>query len=228
MKADGALPTVEQILERHVEAVGGRAAIEGLSSRVMRGTYSVPGRNFSAPVTSYAKAPNKIALVVSAEGRTMAQGFDGAVGWDKDLGGKGLNEISGPQLAEMRRQADFYHTLHLREAYPKMTLLGTAKLDGGEAYVVEAVPAEGRRARLYFDARSYLLVRRDLIADPPHQPEPVAETFLEDFRRVDGLLVPFRRRTIYPLAEPEAGLVVLAFDEVEHNVPLDDSKFRKP
>ncbi|HEX8721427.1 MAG TPA: CocE/NonD family hydrolase [Pyrinomonadaceae bacterium] len=227
-KADAAPPTVEQILERHVEAVGGRAAVERLSSRVMKGTYSVPGRNFSAPFTSYAKAPDKLALVVSGEGRTMAQGFDGAVGWDKDLGGKGSNEISGPQLAEMRRQADFYHTLHLREAYPKMTLVGTARLDGGEAYVVEAVPAEGRRARLYFDARSYLLVRRDLLAEPPHQPEPVAETFLEDFRRVDGVLVPFRRRTVYPLAEPEAALIVLTSDEVKHNVAIDDSNFRKP
>ncbi|MFL6336598.1 MAG: CocE/NonD family hydrolase [Pyrinomonadaceae bacterium] len=221
------LPTVEQILERYVAAVGGRAAIERLTSRVLKGTYTVPGRNFSAPVTIYAKAPDKLAIVVADPEHTMMQGFDGKVGWEEEFGNPGLRELSGVPLAELRRQADFYHALHLRESYPKMTLMGTAKVGDREAYVIEAVPAEGRTARLYFDAQTHLLVRRDLLADPP-QEQPIAEALLEDFREVDGVRIPFTRRTFYPLAGEERRVVVITLDDLKHNIPIDDSRFKKP
>ncbi|MBI3669326.1 MAG: hypothetical protein HY237_06065 [Acidobacteria bacterium] len=41
-KAVPALPTVDQILDKYVQALGGKTAIEKLSSRVSKGTFEIP------------------------------------------------------------------------------------------------------------------------------------------------------------------------------------------
>ncbi|HEX7957747.1 MAG TPA: hypothetical protein VF508_12425, partial [Pyrinomonadaceae bacterium] len=74
---------------------------------------------------------------------------------------------------------------------------------GAEAFVVEATPAGGAPVRLYFDARTGLLVRRD-------------RTYFEDFREVDGVRLPFRIRDDF---------AVITLEEVRHGQPLEDARF---
>jgi putative CocE/NonD family hydrolase len=216
--------SVEQVLERHVEAVGGRAAYERLTTRVMKGTYSIPSKNYKRPLEVYAKAPDKYAVFIEGQDHMIGYGYDGKTGWDQDFFGRGLRELSGAALAELRRGADFYRQLHLREQFRAMELKGRVSVEGREAYAVEAVPEEGRRVLLYFDARTFLLVRRDVEADQPSD-EPLSVTRYEDFREVDGVKIPFRIRNFMTGAGVEN---VFAFEEARHNVPVPDAKFAKP
>src|SRR5438552_14577246 len=58
-KSTAALPTIEQILEKYAQAIGGEAAIQALTSRVMKGTITVPSINARGTMEVYAKAANK-------------------------------------------------------------------------------------------------------------------------------------------------------------------------
>ena len=91
----------------------------------------------------------------------------------------------------------------LRTLFRSLTLKGREEVGGAEALLVEATTAGGATVRLYFDARTGLLVRRD-------------QTYYEDFREVDGLRLPFRVRD---------DLSVITFSEVKHNLTLDDARF---
>ena len=74
----------------------------------------------------------------------------------------------------------------------------------------------------YFDADSGLLVRVDIERENPQGKVPV-EVYLDDYREVDGVKLPFSLRQVTP-----AFSVNLTAEEIKHGVSVDDAKFKKP
>ena len=50
-------PTLEQILDKYVEALGGRAALAKVNSRASKGTFTSINLKTKGPIEIYAKAP---------------------------------------------------------------------------------------------------------------------------------------------------------------------------
>ncbi|HMH42797.1 MAG TPA: serine hydrolase, partial [Pyrinomonadaceae bacterium] len=75
----------DEVLASYVTALGGRAALEKITSRVSKGNFEVSGIAMSGPVEMYAKAPNLMLLVLQMPGQeTFKNGFDGKVGWEQN------------------------------------------------------------------------------------------------------------------------------------------------
>jgi zinc protease len=216
------LPTVDQIVDKYVEASGGRAAFEKLTSQVSKGTFELDQMAGEATQEIYAKAPNKVLFVTDSPSFGVVQrGYNGTAGW-QDTPQTGLADITGDELAALKREADFYREIHLKDVYPKMTVKGKDSIDGHDAYVVEAVPTEGAAMTLSFDAASGLLERAQTVADSAMGKTDV-ETTLGDYRDVDGVKLPFLiRSSLGQFA------FTIKLTEIKHNVPIDDAKFNKP
>ena len=217
-----ATPSVEEIIARYERAVGGRAAWQKLKSRVSLGTIEVPSAKLSGTVVIHEKAPSKILTIIIVSGSVFRQGFDGSVGWAEDPQ-DGLREQSGAELAEAKRQSDFYSPLDLREHYAKLTFAGAEKVGDQDTLELEAaLPEGGPPDKLYFDAKTGLPVR---LLGQHHSPDGVAQ-FQEDFgdyREVDGVTLPFM---IAQAGGPSSFVVKIS--EVRHNVELEDGEFAKP
>ncbi len=216
-------PTVDQVLDKYVQAVGGKSAFEKLTTRVMKGKVEVPGIGESGKVEIYKKAPNKglTLLTIPGNGPTP-RAFNGKTGWMIDDPDEGVKDAPPSDLAGMQREFDFYREIRLKALYPQMNLKGKEKVGGSEAYVIEAKAGDGAVEKMYFDVQSGLLVRNDT----PYVTEDgtsIVENIFEDYREVDGVKVPFVWRQISPDFE-----YVFRFDQVQHNVPVDDAKFEKP
>ena len=216
-KQDAPLPGVDEILDRYVLAVGGRQAIERVTSRVLKGS-RVGADGVLVPEEVYAKAPNKLLTVTSYPNQVFRIGFDGAHGWaGSNQGGRDLGE---EMLAQLRREAEFYKETRLKEMYSKMTVLGRATVGERAAYVVEATPVDGgSHEKLFFDVQTGLLVRKYSLAKTALGQFP-AQTDYEDYREVDGVKLPFTIRWAIP--GRTWGRKVT---EVKQNVPLDDAQF---
>lgn len=214
--------TVDRVLDRYIQACGGREALERVTSRVSRGTVEIPAAGVRGTFESYAQAPNRVLVVVELPGfGAIHEGFDGAVAWAKDPI-TGLREKSGRELAATRLDADFYKPLRLKELYPKIAVKGKGTVSGTEVYVLEATPAEGSAERWYFDASTGLLVRLDVEREGTQGKIPV-EIYFEDYREVDGLRIPFTIRQVTP-----AFSLIFKTEEVKHNVAIESGKFAKP
>lgn len=216
-----ALPAADQILNRYVEATGGRAAWQKLTSRVSSGTIDAASMNLSGTIEIHEKAPDRVLAVITIAGASFRQGFDGTVGWTDDPQ-NGLREQSGAELAEARRDADFYHPLDMRRLYTKLAVTGAEKIGERTAYVVEAaLPEGGTPDRIYFDAQTGLPVR---VVSQHHVPEGVMDYRVdyEDYREVDGVKLPF---VIHQTSGDST--LTIKIGEVRHNVALDDSQFAK-
>lgn len=209
------LPTVEQILDKYVQAIGGKAAVQAQTSRVMKGTLTVADIDAKGTIEIYAKAPNKelteIAAAALGNSRT---GFNGTLGWGEENGE--VKEL--PNYP--KRQADFYLPLKLREFFPRLDLKGKEKIGEREAYLLEA-PRSGNPKRWYFDTTTGLLLRTEAKnADG----QLLNREDYEDYRVVNGMKVPFTVRRV----EEEGIEIVIQYSEIKHNVPIDDAKFEKP
>lgn len=219
--APPALPTVEQVLDRYVQAIGGQAAVSRVNSRLARGSVELPAMGANGAVEVYTKAPNKILTIVNLPSVGVVQnGFNGAVGWEQNPRA-GIREVSGAELAALKLDAEFYAGIKLRELYPGMTLK-RARVGERDTYMIEATPMSGGAKKLYFDTQSGLLVRVDAERENP-QGKFVTETYMDDYKEVDGVKLPFTVRQVLP------GLtLIFRFNEIKNNVPIDDSKFNKP
>jgi hypothetical protein len=216
-----ATPTADQLLDRYVEAIGGRAAWKKLNSRITTGTIDIPQMNLSGTIEIREKAPNHLLATIVIAGASFRQGFDGTIGWTDDPQ-NGLHEESGAELEDTRRDADFYHPLDLHSLYSKFTLTGSEKIGDHEAYVVEATRPGADPDKLYFDTKTGLVLR---LSTRHHTADGVTsfQEDLEDYREVDGVRLPF---TVHQRTSDSS--FTIKFTEVHQNVELDDAQFSKP
>jgi zinc protease len=217
-----ATPTADQVLEHYVKAIGGRAAWSKLKSRVSKGTIEIPSmNNLRGSVEIHEKAPNSMLAVITLGGAVFEQGFDGTTAWSDDPQ-NGLRVLSGAELDDARREADFYHPLDLKKLYAQLTVTGTEKVGDHDAYVVEASTGAGDPDKMYFDTESWLLVRAVNHRNTADGVK-VFQAEVGDYKDVDGVKLPF---TVQQSSAESA--FTIHFTEIQHNLPLADGQFAKP
>lgn len=204
------LPNLDRLLERYIQTLGGRTAIEKLTSRVCSGKF-VDDLSWTDPpvqanpLEALAKIPDKWVMTLKISKGTEQNGFDGRIGWkvnpdrierDSRMSRSWLGYLLNPQ-----------GPLYIREYFPGMTLESREMFGGRSVYVVKNKTPN----TLYFDTETGLL---NWIGSAWE---------LQDYREVDGVKFPFRVAT-----SRKGGESYFAFDKIEHNVPLDDRHFAIP
>jgi hypothetical protein len=181
----------------------------------------VPSMNLSGTVELYEKAPDRMLAVITIAGASFRQAYDGTTGWTDDPQ-DGFREQSGQELAEARRDADFYHPLDLRRLYTSLKVSGKEKIRDRDAYLVEGTrPEGGKPDRMYFDAKTGLLAR---MISERHEADGVTDyqDDFEDYRDVDGIKLPYRVRQANSGTE-----TIIKIEEMRHNVEVEESRFSK-
>lgn len=215
-------PTPEEILEKSIEATGGRAVRQKITSSVMKGEMEMGAQGLRGSIEVYSKAPNKRLTVTRVEGLgEIRQCFNGKEGWRKDQNGA-VTDITGPQLALLEREATMHAELQWKQIYEKVELAGKGKVENREVWVLKITPKAGLPMVRYYDADSFLLLRSDITISTGGR-ETALKTFLSDYRDVDGIRLPFQITQQVPM-----GTIGTRITEVNFNVPVDDALFVKP
>jgi photosynthetic reaction center cytochrome c subunit len=227
------LPSVDQVLAKYVEALGGEQAIRKIMSRVITGTEELPtgpGGTVPMPATIERdlKAPNLVLEVHRTPGFTISNGFDGKAAWAQDPRGR-VTEALKIDQSRARRDADFYEPLNLKQEYAKLEVQGIERVNGHDTYVVVGTPQGDLPERLYFDILTGLLLRKEsvLLTAVGNSPFQVNYT---DYRDTgSGAKFPYLI-TIYPAgARTElATTSTIRVLKVQDNLPIDTAKFAKP
>jgi serine/threonine protein kinase len=221
-KTTTAATSVDEVLNKYIEAIGGEDAVRAVTSRVVKATFEIPDTGVGGTSEIYAKAPNKYFTIINGpSGLSSRVGFNGSQAWSKEATGE-LREIEGGELEGTKRDADFYKELDFKELYTNLSIRGKEKVKGRDSVVIEATLPEGGSDLLYFDAETGLLVRTDVTRETP-QGTLTNETYFEDYREVDGIRIPFTVRLSSSILN-----IVIRVREVRHNVQIKDSIFDPP
>lgn len=216
------LPTVDQILDKYMQAIGGKAALEKLKTRMMKGSQIVADGT-AITLETYQASPDKVVSILTPPKQgIMMSGYNGKVAWVKNQ--RGIRELSGEQLALMKRSADFYGDLKLKELFPGLAVVGREKVGDRDTYVLASRAAPNRIEKLYFDTQTGLLLRvltitETLLAQIPEQID------FEEYKDVDGVKLPFTIRQSY--VDLRDGWT-RKYTEIKHNVAIDEAKFNPP
>jgi zinc protease len=153
--------TAEDVYKKYLAAMGGENAINSIQDIKITGTSEIQG--MSLTITETKKAPNKwkqsIELAHGDQKMTLQkQVFDGSKGYQEGRGQK--KDLTGDDLEEVVQDADMATDLHPEKYGIKRTLTGMEDVNGSKAYVVAVVNGKGKRSTEYYDATTYLLVRK--------------------------------------------------------------------
>ncbi|MDQ1592688.1 MAG: photosynthetic reaction center cytochrome c subunit [Pyrinomonadaceae bacterium] len=217
-----ARPTPEQILQRYVEAVGGRAAVAKIQTLVMKGTREA-SQNRNWPVEVTLKGADKFHLVASVPQQgTIMQALNGAQGWISNQ--RGGREVNADELTAFRSTALLYAPVKIREPFPALDFNGRTKIGERDAWVLRATSADGVVTRYAFDAETGLLLRQTTLTPTVLVPVPQQIDY-EDYRDVGGVKLPFTIR----ISEIDTFFSsTRKFTEIKPNVPVDDVQFLMP
>ena len=216
---DNSGPSPDQLFDKSIQAAGGAAAIDKISSRVMKGTIDFGGHTL--PIDIYAKDPDmRISYTHMSDGDNVTA-FNGREGW---LGtpGRPLREMHGSDLDGASIDADLHLATHLKQMFTEAHSRGTEKVGDHETYVVAGTREGKPPIMLYFDQQSGLLLRLVRYGETALGRMPTQIDYA-DYREKDGVKVPYR----WTLARP-SGRFTIQLSELQQNVPVDDSKFLKP
>lgn len=224
--------TADEVIEKHLGAMGGRSALAKLESRIATGSIAIStqGADLGGPLEIYLKAPNKarsyIKLDLSQYGgpeMTIDQRCDGKTAFVTNSV-QGDREITGNQLQNMLNASFPTPLLKYKEAGAKIELTGKDKVGSRAVYVLQYTPKTGSASRQFFDAETYLLLRVVMRVDLAELGGEVEQTTdLSDYRDVDGVKMPFSAAVANPVQT-----VTITLTKVEHNKPIDEAMFSRP
>ena len=214
---------VAQILDNYEKAVGGKEALDRLKTFRMKGTFELSVLREPGKVEIWGKDPDKtLAVIEFPRFGVLKKGFDGETRWVQTPVGT-FSDSSPQEIAEMEKDSEVYSAARIRKMFKSMKLESRARLSGRDMYVVEGKPEKGPSEKLFFDVENGLLVRWDMARRNPQRGTVFVKVHLDDYRDVDGVKVPFNVRFSF-----ESFSFTVKTDELQHNIPLDDSFFKKP
>jgi len=222
------VPSVDQVVNKYLEAIGGAQKAASLTSFVAKGK-SVGYRGFGGGgvVAVSARAPDKRATHISfpeyPDRGVSVRTYDGRTGWiATPLAVVPKYELGGSERDGARLDAQLSFPAQIRQALADLRVGPPTTIDGKDVTVLQGNGPNGTLATLYFDDASGLLVRLIRHGRSPIGRVPTQVDY-SDYRDVDGLKFPFR----WTFAWLD-GRDNLEFSDVKLNVPIDAATFGEP
>ena len=206
--------SVDEIVERYLEATGGREAHEAVTSFIRKGKGSLLSAGLEIEIEVYHEGGNfKQTIRVPGMGE-MNEGITGGVAWQSNpMEGDKILEGDGASL--MREAATINPLLDWNKTYASAEVAG----EENGATIVAFKSADGRETRLHFDNASGLQTKRERI-----NPEGDLNVLnYSDYRSVDGIKVPHQVRQ-----ETGSATLELTLDSVQFNVKIPEGALDLP
>ncbi|MGH9772174.1 MAG: hypothetical protein ACRD4Q_10825, partial [Candidatus Acidiferrales bacterium] len=204
-KAPVALPSVDEVFEKYMQALGGAAAIQKASTLVEKGTVQMkipnpPGVQGPPAIGNPAaeidrKSPDKALVAIQLPSGPFVVGYDGSIAWMQT---NAVREQTGGEASVIQDWAQFIPAMHFRDNHSSIRVAGIDKVGVRDAYIVTGLGSNGSAVdRLYFDTQTGLLLRSvtNMISVLGSYP---VENFFEDYRDTSGLQFPFTVREVSP------------------------------
>jgi hypothetical protein len=215
--------TADQVIEKHITAIGGRDVLDKIKTQVIESDLSVMGSDLTSVSTLQVGLGYK--NVANFNGQDIIQVITTTGGWM-------LNPLAGqtdPQpLPDDQVKAGQGALSIASELYNyaakglKVELVGKEKLEGVDTYKIKLVKKDGTNSFFYLDAEKYYILKRESVQKVNGEDFTTSAIF-SDYRKTDsGLVMAFN--TI----NNQGFEITIIIRKVQFNVPVDPKIFEMP
>lgn len=221
--------TLDDVIGRNAEAMGGRAKIEALQTVEVSLHIKDPG--FEVDGIYHAARPGRMRIEIMADGKSVyMERFDGEKGWQWN--GKEEKEEGAVPTGALRHGVDLPGNLfglhEMQKRGHRLVLAGREKIDDLEYYVLRVTFADGYETSLYVDPQTWRITRRrePRALHPDVDPtKTTIESRNSDWRQVNGYWFAFAGEDV----DLKTGKVLETskVKEIKVNPPIDPAIFNK-
>lgn len=210
--------SLSELVGKHIDALGGRAKVEGVSNSLYTATAEMTMRGETMTGRYVQRQGRGGKLYSHMEFPVMSQTAwcDGSKAWTAMSGGPAA-EADADETAQLKLDGRMFPGLSLSDAEVQATIKG--QRDG--RIVVDAVMPTGRKERYSFDATSFLLTRLEYEQVTPQGPLTIVTTW-SDFSPQGGLQLP----TTMAISNPIYAITFKGTYEIDQ--PTDDATYQPP
>ncbi|MDQ6479253.1 outer membrane lipoprotein-sorting protein [Dyadobacter sp. LHD-138] len=214
--------TVDEIVEKHVAAMGGLDKLNAVSTLVTERSLAVQGMEI----------PTKTTLVVGKSlrsestvmGNSMVQVVADSKGWmirPTMMGGTGEPEdMPADQLKQQTSQLDpFGGLVNYKDKGNTVELIGKEKQDKRDVYHLKVTSKDGQVIDEFLDANTYLLSK--VKANMNGQD---GEINFSEYKDYEGI----KFASSMDITNPQMGVMTFITNKVTINSKIDDAVFKKP
>lgn len=161
------LPPAQEIIDRYVEAIGGReAAVAAVSTR-STGSLSMPAMGVSGDMEIVSSAEGALTMRVTIPGMgDMLSGYTGEVGWSMDpMTGPRL--LEGGELDAMREQAEPLYAVRDGSLFESYETTGENSYDDEACWEIHYVWKSGREVTECYSKDTGLVIAQSSAQETP-------------------------------------------------------------
>jgi hypothetical protein len=183
------LPKARDLVDRHVELIGGREVLTAIGSMRSRGSFEMPAMGLRGNVRAAQSSTGALLTRIEISGLgEITTGYDGEIAW-------ATNPMIGPRLlrgqefAQIKEDAHFLSALREPPAVRQMETVGINEMGGEPCYRVRVVWASGRQSHDCYSVVSGLLIGKELTQLSPTGALDVTVVY-SDYREFGGVRMP--------------------------------------
>lgn len=183
------LPPAQELIDRYVEAIGGReAATRAIATRSI-GSFNMPAMGVTGELEMVSGADGAMAMRINIPGMgDMLSGYTGEVGWSMDpMTGPRL--LEGGELDAMREQAEPLFAVRDASLFQSFETIGESEFGGEACWEVHYVWKSGREVTECYSKDSGLIIATTTASETPMGTIDVV-SLLTEYQQFGDLLVP--------------------------------------
>ena len=214
---------VEDIINKHIEAHGGYDKWNKVEALKITGRFTA--FSLENDFTTYKTKCGAFYSDLFLGNQRVIEGFKDNCGWTIDpwfeiYHARNINEF---ETNVFHQKSEFFTPfLNYKEKGHKVELLGKENVEGSDMYVLQLTRANGMSEKWFLDANTYLEFKCEANWVDFARSVP-AEMYYDDFREVDGLILPFFVERIFSIRDR-----ITQIEKVEVNPKIDMELFDMP
>ena len=213
------------IVAKYIEFTGGSAAWKKVKTITSAGTYNYGGVEF--PFIAYSKAPALYKYIVTFNGKSFEQAYDGKNGWRIDgfKNEKQKTILTGHDAFAMANESDVELESPFIDYNKKGHIIqfqGKDTVNGKVCYKIKLSRKNIDTATYFFSTGNYALIKKQAIAKNTELEKDLLDIFFDDYRSIGGLVMP---HTITYRSGPQTVLIITV-NEIKLDLPIQDEIFK--
>ncbi len=206
--------SVDDIINRHTEAMGGKEKLTTLKTVKITGSMSIQGTDVSITITKSHLTGMRMDMEIM--GTSNYQIANTKTGWTfmPVMGMTEAKEMEPDQYKSFVSQMDIQGTLfNYKDKGTKIELVDSQKVDGKYAYNLKVTQQNGKENHYYIDTKTSRLVKTSGKTTVQDQEMDIETTFGDYKQNADGYWFP------YSIGSMQGTMTI---DKVETNIPIDE------